>query len=145
MKPLFGISEVDDKGELCFWVRLGWKDKKPRVSKRFGFKKNRGRKEALSKATAYRDKELSRLKKLKLYPPTRERIKLPSNNKSGVVGVHRSRQSNRYGSLNCYCWTATWSINGKVHTACFGETKWGELEAFEMACACRKAKRNIYA
>ncbi len=151
---MFGITELLEKHSQRtpgFQVRLGWKDNKPALDTEFSIKDFKTREFALRAATKYRDKELNKMKAAGTWPVDLSRAmnNTQVNNKSGVNGVHRARQwgklpGGKQGALNCFSWVASWYIKGKIKTASFGETKWGQKEAFQMACNCREARSNIY-
>jgi len=150
--PMFGITEVklyhEGNRKPCFHVRIGWMMKVPKVEKVFNIDEYPSRITALADAKQFRDAELLKLINNGEWPPKTVYKKPWKNNKSGVIGVHRSRQyggsKSRRKKLDCYRWTATWYSQGKIKTASFGETKWGITTAFKMACACREAKKNLY-
>ena len=58
---MFGITELNER-HACrrpgFHVRLGWKNRKPRIDAEFGSSDWGGRKKALRAAVHYRDIEL---------------------------------------------------------------------------------------
>lgn len=61
--------------------------------------------------------------------------RMQSNNKSGIAGVRRGKTA----------WSATWVENGKQQHRSFAVGKFGEDEAFKLACQARAdAEKRIY-
>ena len=58
-------------------------------------------------------------------------------NKSGIRGVYFRKE--RPG-ISKASWICEWSINGKRHTKSFSINKYGEEEAFRLACSLREEK-----
>ena len=59
------------------------------------------------------------------------------NNKSGVVGVFK--KINRQGDKETHFWVAGWrSLKGEVKSKAFSISKYGDKEAFELACMWRE-------
>jgi len=147
-KPnLFGITELKSKYKNCkpgFVVRLRYVDNKPKIYKEFSNHKYGGKKQALEKAIKYRDEQVKILEKQGKWPADLHRTKPGVRNKTGVVGVQRAHQWGKGGKLDCYKYVASWRENGKIKTVSFGETKWGDEIALQMAIDCRMARKNIY-
>ena len=65
--------------------------------------------------------------------------KIQSNNTSGIVGVRRGR------TAWSATWSATWTEKGKQFHRSFSIEKFGETEAFDLACQARRdAEKRIY-
>ena len=65
--------------------------------------------------------------------------KMQSNNKSGISGVRRGK------TVWSDVWSATWTENGKQFHRSFSVEKFGEEEAFKLACRARaEAEKRIY-
>jgi len=153
MNQMFGITEITP--ELCekgrrrpsFHVRLGWCDDKPSISEEFYLSKYDTREAALAVVIAFRDISLSQLQAQGKWPVDLTRTKPGVTNTSGTVGVRKSRQWSKANGIrfqtDVVVWTATWSIDAKNGQCSFSEGRYG-AKAFDMAFACRKAKRNIY-
>lgn len=60
-----------------------------------------------------------------------------TESKSGVRGVYFRKE--RPGIAKA-AWICEWSIEGKRHSKSFSIAKYGEAEAFDLACALRKEK-----
>lgn len=64
---------------------------------------------------------------------------IQSNNKSGIAGVRRGRTA--WSDV----WSATWTENGRQFHRSFSVEKYGEKEAFRLACQARaEAEKRIY-
>ncbi len=153
MNKMFGITELTEEHSNRvpgFNVRLGWKDGKPVINSEFNNSKYGGRDSALAAAVDFRNKELKKLIQAGEWPVDRTHSKPGKRNKSGTVGVHRRKQWGKVNGKSCpsddiYVWVGTWVKDGVAGAAQFSERKWGEQEAYEMACAARKAKMNPWA
>jgi len=147
---MFGITELTTKHASRisgFNVRLGWCDGKPSVNAEFAMRDFESRGKALHKAVLFRDEQLAKLKREGKWPVDRGRTKPLKNSKSGVLGVSRTPQWGRSGpSKEIFVWQACWldPVTKKAVSVKFSEKKWGEDIAFDMACACREAKENIF-
>ena len=60
-----------------------------------------------------------------------------TESKSGVRGVYFRKE--RPGIAKA-AWICEWSIEGERHSKSFSIAKYGEAEAFDLACALRKEK-----
>jgi hypothetical protein len=82
---------------------------------------------ALARAVCWRDLTAARL------PPPRKFTRRYALNKTGVIGVHLSRQRTRSGTrVRYYC--ATWiDAAGLSHKRSFSVRKYGAAQAFDMA------------
>ncbi len=70
--------------------------------------------------------------------------KKQSNNTSGINGVSLCHTKSRYTGIVYAYWQATARINGKNVAKSFSVDKYGDNEAFVMACAQRdKMRRRI--
>ncbi|MBC7795756.1 MAG: AP2 domain-containing protein [Pyrinomonadaceae bacterium] len=89
--------------------------------------------QAYSKAKKWREDRLREIQESPdaFYPLKRKM----ANNKSGVTGVHRSPTS----------WVASWANNGRVVHRHFAVEKYGEREAFQLACSARaEAQKRMF-
>lgn len=105
-----------------------------------------GKLAALREAKLYRDDVESSFTKMNVA----EKSESPSvRNQSGVVGVRRHQQKDRCGEFvyHYWVWVAQWTDGrGRRRTRSFSVQKYGEDEAFRLACEAReigvaKAKR----
>lgn len=105
-----------------------------------------GKLAALREAKSYRDELELTLSKMTV----EQKSFTPSvRNQSGVVGVRRHRQKDRHGDFeyHYWVWVAQWTDgHGRRRTRSFSVEKYGESEAFRLACEAResgisKAKR----
>ncbi|MDQ3321643.1 MAG: AP2 domain-containing protein [Acidobacteriota bacterium] len=92
-----------------------------------------GERKALAKARRWRKEKLSEIQSL---PEAHNPLKrIQSNNTSGISGVRRGKTA----------WSATWVENGKQQHRSFAVEKFGEDEAFKLACQARaEAEKRIY-
>ena len=58
-------------------------------------------------------------------------------NKSGIRGVYYRKERPK---ISKPAWICEWSENGKRHTRSFSTAKYGEEEAFRLACSLREEK-----
>lgn len=66
-----------------------------------------------------------------------QNAKMPVTNKSGVTGVRKHTQT--YKGNKSQHWVASWNgLDGKAKCKSFACRKFGEDEAFRLACAARK-------
>ncbi|MEL7499448.1 MAG: AP2/ERF family transcription factor [Planctomycetota bacterium] len=96
-----------------------------------------GKLAALRAAKLFRDKLEASLSKMTV----EQKSQAPSvRNQSGIVGVRRHRQKDRRGDFEYHSWTwvAQWTDgHGKRKTRSFAVEKYGEDEAFRLACESR--------
>jgi len=92
-----------------------------------------GERKALAKARRWRKE---RLREIQASPEAQNPLKRKqSNNKSGVIGVRRGKTA----------WSATWVENNTQQHRSFAVEKFGEEEAFKLACQARaKAEKRVY-
>ncbi len=97
------------------------------------FPLSEGERKALAKARRWRKE---RLREIQNSPEAQNPLrKTQSNNKSGISGVRRGKTA----------WSATWTENGKQFHRSFAVEKFGEEEAFKLACRARaEAEKRIY-
>lgn len=63
---------------------------------------------------------------------------LQKNNKSGVTGVHLDEKSFSKEGVPLLCWVARWkTLEGKQRSKSFSINKYGDEEAFKLACEYR--------
>ena len=92
-----------------------------------------GERKTLAKARRWRKEKL---REIQNSPEANNPLKrIQSNNKSGIAGVQRGRTA----------WSARWVENGKQQHRSFAVEKFGEEEAFRLACQARaEAEKRIY-
>lgn len=105
-----------------------------------------GKLASLREAKQFRDEIESALTKMNV----EQKSESPSSrNQSGIVGVRRHQQKDRHGDFeyHYWVWIAQWTDgHGRRRTRTFAVEKFGEDEAFRLACEAReigvaKAKR----
>ncbi len=96
-----------------------------------------GERKALTQARRWRKEKL---REIQNSPEAQNPLKrMQSNNKSGIVGVRRGRTA--WSAV----WSATWTENGTQFHRSFSIDKFGEDEAFRLACQARaEAEKRIY-
>ena len=96
-----------------------------------------GERKALAQARRWRKEKL---REIQNSPEAANPLKrMQSNNTSGIVGVRRGR------TAWSATWSATWTENGTQFHRSFSIDKFGEEEAFKLACQVRaKAEKRIY-
>lgn len=96
-----------------------------------------GERKALAAARRWRKE---RLREVQNSPEAQNPLrKIQSNNKSGIAGVRRGKTA--WSKV----WSATWVENGKQFHRSFSIEKFGENEAFKLACKARaEAEQRIY-
>ncbi len=92
-----------------------------------------GERKALAQARRWRKE---RLREIQNSPEAQNPLKkLMKNNTSGITGVRRGKTA----------WSATWVENGTQIHRSFAVEKFGEDEAFKLACQARaEAEKRIY-
>jgi hypothetical protein len=158
-----------EKTPLSWWVRfaLTHKGKSTMISSKTFNDSNfiDGKEEALFFAQEWRDWQYQSLREQKIIipyqaingdgiPPVYTIIR--PNNTSGVIGVEKvdsyymKNINGRLFSIHAFSWKATWVEydirSGVPRRRCrnqtFSITRWGDEEAFEMACKSRKIKEK---
>ncbi len=132
------ISRIDHNSTHGYQVRVVREGKEH--SKHFSDNKYGGKKAARKAAI---DFERALIKALG--PPKKGPRFLPKNNKSGYLGVSKTRQYGRKGLYeDIWVWQATWvdEKSGKPVTTRFSENKYGE-KAKLLAIASRREKRRV--
>jgi hypothetical protein len=136
------ISRIDDpkKKTHGWYVRVFFKGEM--YSKFFSDARFGEAGDGLIEAVRYRD-ELEQ----KLGKPRSERtiVKLSPRNQSGVIGVRRRRKSSgKKGRKDGYdVFEVTWSPEpGKMKRTSVSIEKYGEAEAFRIACEIRKSREH---
>ena len=128
-----GISRIDSKDTHGWFVRV-YNDSIT-YSKLFSDRKWGGREVALNKAISFRDDLIKEIGKTY---PARRIVRKDKRNKSGVIGVCRTRKRNRNGTYSEY-FSVSWSPEYGTHKCrMFSINKYGEKEAFKLACDWRK-------
>ena len=135
-----GISRIDSRNTHGWFVRVYNRD--VTYSKLFSDKKNGGRAKALDMALEFRDQLESEVRAVS---PGRRIVQRDKRNKSGVIGVCRTRKRNRNGTYS-ECYSVSWSPELNVKKCrTFSIQKYGEDTAFELACELRRQKEmDIY-
>ena len=125
-----GIYRVNYPSHKGIRVYLKFKDTE--YQKVFSIGKG-GERKALAKARQWRKE---RLREIQNSPEAANPLrKKQSNNTSGISGVRRGRTA----------WSATWAENGKQFHRSFAVEKFGEDEAFRLACQARaEAEKRLY-
>ncbi|MBA4123617.1 MAG: AP2 domain-containing protein [Acidobacteria bacterium] len=128
-----GIYRVNYPSHKGIRVYLKFKDTE--YQKVFGL--SDGERKALARARRWR-KEC--LREIQYSPEAQNPLKkMQSNNKSGITGVRRGKTA--WSEV----WSATWVENGKQFHRSFSIEKFGEEEAFRLACRARAdAEKRIY-
>ncbi len=128
-----GIYRVNYPSHKGIRVYLKFKDTEHQ--KVFGL--SGGERKALAQARKWRKEKLREIQNLpEAQNPLR---KIQSNNKSGIVGVRRGR------TAWSATWSATWTENGTQFHRSFSIEKFGEDEAFRLACQARRdAEKRLY-
>jgi hypothetical protein len=131
------VRAADDQRYGGWQVRIRRRGRK--TEKYFADNAYGGKRGALQAAKAFRD-DLERSSRHYL---VKELARTPSRrNRSGVVGVrlHRQRDARgEYEYLYSY-WVAQWTDgHGRRRTRSFSIHHYGDRQAFELACAARRA------
>lgn len=136
-KNMKGISRIDSKGTHGWYVRVYNNGKT--YSKLYSDNKYGGKDRALKFARKARQDAVDRLRK----DPSNNRDNRPNlihrnkNNTTGVVGVTRARKKNRSGNYS-EIYQARWTNKyGKIKMRQWSIRKYGEEEAFRLACQFR--------
>ncbi len=129
-KFILGISRIEQpsKRTFGFYVRVIWRG--TQYSKFFSDKKYGGKAEALKAAEDYFDYLDARM------PLDSQLGQMTVRNRSGIVGVNRTRSSSR-GHYYEY-WQATWGAGDKRRSAKFSILKYGEEKAKQLAIETRR-------
>ncbi|RMH78967.1 MAG: AP2 domain-containing protein [Calditrichaeota bacterium] len=140
-----GITRIDTEANHThgWYVRVRKHGKV--YSKFFSDRKHGGAANALNKARRYYKKQMQAIlaETLGEIPdklPTRTVVTRNKKNNTGVVGVQRIERKNPGGTVyRAYrvCWT---DKDGKSRTRFFSVKKYGDEEAFRLACEFRKQK-----
>lgn len=125
-RGIYRVNYPSHKG-----VRVYLKFKDTEYQKVFSFAD--GERKALARARRWRKEKL---REIQSSPEANDPFrKIQSNNKSGISGVRRGRTA----------WSATWTENGTQFHRSFAVGKFGEEEAFRLACRARaEAEKRIY-
>lgn len=109
-------------------------------SKLFTFKKFSSNKEALEAAIEYRDKwYIDHAEDMRLRPAgVIFDIKLPSNNKSGIVGINRTERRVKSGNIETQWQTTFPGLDNKPVNSKFSVYKYGEIGALRRAIEARR-------
>lgn len=126
-RGIYRINYPSHKG-----IRVYLKFKDTEHQKVFSIGKG-GESKALADARRWRK---DRLREIQNSPEAQNPLKkIQSNNKSGISGVRRGKTT----------WSATWTENGKQFHRSFAVGKFGENNAFKLACRARaEAEKRIY-
>ncbi len=129
-RGIYRVNYPSHKG-----IRAYLKFKDTEYQKVFGL--SGGERKALAQARKWRKEKL---REIQNSPEAANPLKrMQSNNKSGIVGVRRGRTA--WSDV----WSATWTENGKQFHRSFSIEKFGEDEAFRLACRARaEAEKRIY-
>ncbi len=128
-----GISRIDSQNTHGWFVRVY--NETVTYSKLFSDKKFGGQANAFDKAVAFRNALYNEVGK---QFPTRRVVRKDKRNKTGVIGVCRTRKRNASGSYNEF-FSVSWSPEYGSHKCrMFSISKYGEEEAFRRACELRE-------
>lgn len=129
-RGIYRVNYPSHKG-----IRAYLKFKDTEYQKVFGL--SGGTRKALARARKWRKEKL---REIQSSPEAQNPLrKIQSNNKSGIIGVRRGRTA--WSEV----WSATWTENGKQFHRSFSIEKFGEDEAFRLACQSRRsAEKRIY-
>ncbi len=128
-----GISRIDSRDTHGWFVRVY--NESVTYSKLFSDKKWRGEDNAFEAAVAFRNELYAEVGKAF---PTRRVVRTDKRNKTGVIGICRTRKRNASGSYNEF-FSVSWSPEYGSHKCrMFSVSKYGEREAFRRACELRR-------
>ncbi len=128
-----GISRIDSDDTHGWFVRIY--NESVTYSKLFSDKKLGGRDKAFQAAIEFRD---ALIKEIGKSYPSRRIVRRDRRNKTGVIGVCRTRKRNHSGTYSEY-FSVSWSPEYGVYKCrMFSINKYGEKKAFQMACDWRK-------
>lgn len=136
-RKMSGISRIDSGATHGWFVRIHRGGKTH--PKFFADKKNKGKTKALKLALAHRDKL-----RAKLGPPNNRgyRIKRRPSNRTGVVGVSRSKRNYPNGIVRQY-FVVAWRPEPNVaRNKSFSIETLGEKKAFDLAVKFRKSREK---
>ncbi len=114
-------------------------------SKLFSDKKCNGRDQAFEQAVRYRDDLVAEVAALPDTAPRRRLILHNKGNTSGVVGISRTHKRDRRG-VRHEVYAVSWNPEpGVARGTSFSINRYGEHEAFRLACELRWSKmKQIY-
>lgn len=138
-----GISRIDTNSTHGWFVRC-YRNAKI-YSKLFSDKKYGGRRKALCAAREYRDQLEKDLEKIPRTPRGRRLVFSDSRNKTGVLGVTRSKKVGADGVVR-EAYAVSWRPEpGVQKCTSFSIDKYGEEGAFRLAVQLRRKKmREIF-
>lgn len=146
MRKYKGISRVENETMMGWFVRV-YLNGKVYCNKYFSDFKYEGKRKALSASVDYRNEKTE--ERNETYPDSRNprrKILHDKRNKTGVIGVSRTRRKNKNGTFTEY-YQATWypKRGGKAVSKSFSISKFGEKKAFEFAVSARtEAEKKIF-
>ncbi len=137
-----GISRIDSNGTHGWYVRV-YKNGKT-YSKLYSDNKYKGKERALKFARKAREMAMETMSSIP-DKPVRRFVTSDKRNKSGVLGVSKTKKKLRSGNVVHY-YQVTWSPKpGKLKNKQWSTLKYGEEEAFRLAVEFRdKVMREIY-
>ncbi len=128
-----GISRIDSRETHGWFVRVY--NESVTYSKLFSDRKIGSMRKAYEAAIHFRDELYEAVGK---NFPTRRVVRRDRRNKTGVIGVCRTRKRNASGSYNEF-FSVSWSPEYGSHKCrMFSIQKYGEEEAFHRACQLRR-------
>ncbi len=138
-----GVIRIDSDSTHGYQVRVYRHGKT--YSKLFSDRKSGGKDEAFKQANTYREKLEAEVAAMPESAPRRRLIRHNKNNSSGVVGISRTFKRDRRG-IKHEVYAVSWNPEpGVARGTSFSIKKYGEDEAFKMACRLRFEKmRDIY-
>ena len=130
-----GVIRIDSDSTHGWQVRVYRHGKT--YSKLFSDRKCGGREEAYAAAMAFRAELEEEVKSLPEAEPQRRLIQHNKNNLTGVLGISRTFKRDRHGRRH-EVYAVSWNpAPGQARGTSFSIGKYGEEEAFRMACQLR--------
>jgi len=130
-----GVIRIDSDSTHGWQVRVYRHGKT--YSKLFSDRKSGGREEAFKAAIAFRDELENEVLAMPEAEPQRRLIQHNKNNITGVLGISRTFKRDRHGRRH-EVYAVSWNpAPGKARGTSFSIAKYGEEEAFKMACELR--------
>lgn len=131
-----GISRIDSSTTHGWFVRA-YKNKQI-YTKFFGDRKHKSKHEALDKALAYHGQLMCMLEKIPSKIHQRNPVSCNKRNKTGVLGVCRTKKTSPKGKIKKY-YSVTWRSKPSVQKyRLISIDKYGEAEAFRRAVELRR-------
>lgn len=130
-----GVIRIDSDSTHGWQVRVYRRGRT--YSRLFSDRKCGGRDEAFAQAVAFRDELEQEVLSLPEDEPRRRLIRGNKNNATGVLGISRTFKRDRHGRRH-EVYAVSWNpAPGQARGTSFSIAKYGETQAFEMACRLR--------